>query len=220
HICTEAEVEKLRDWLFPGGHFNTASVGKSAAWIASQAGFRVVPSVRVLIAPIEVIGIEEPLSREKLCPVLAWALAGSFERALGMAQMLLRMQGAGHSAAFHGEDSQKAMDYAAALPVYRVVVNAPCSQGAAGFATNLAPSFTIGTGVFGRSSVGEMIGPRHWVHWTRLAWNADASVAAGDLNNLRLSFEVPGDAPRRPAAPQIAPEPPPFPAAGGEPGGM
>ncbi len=220
HICNESEVAKLRAWLFPGGQLNTAAVGKSAAWIANQAGFRVVSSARILVAPIEGIGIEEPLSKEKLCPVLAWALAGSFERALGMAQMLLRMQGAGHSAAFHGEDSQKAMDYAAALPVYRVVVNAPCSQGAAGFATNLAPSFTIGTGYFGRSSVGENIGPQHLVHWTRLAWNADASVAAGDLNNLRLSFEVPGDAPRRPAAPQIAPEPPPFPAAGGEPGGM
>lgn len=220
HICTEVEVEKLRDWLFPSGHFNTASVGKSAAWIAGQAGFRVVPSARVLVAPIEVIGIEEPLSREKLCPVLAWALAGSFERALGMAQMLLRMHGAGHSAAFHGEDPQKAMDYAAALPVYRVVVNAPCSQGAAGFATHLAPSFTIGTGYFGRSSVGENIGPQHLVHWTRLAWNSDPSVATGDLSSLRAPFEVPGDVPLPRPLPQLVPDAVPPPAASGTADGM
>lgn len=205
HICNENEVAKLREWLFPNGHFNTASVGKSAVWIAAQAGFRVVPSIRVLVAPIDVVGLDEPLSNEKLAPVLAWALSGSFERATNMARMLLRTHGAGHSASFHGEDPQKAMDYAAALPVYRVVVNAPCSQGAAGFATHLAPSFTIGTGYFGRSSIGENIGPQHLVHWTRLAWNADKSVAMGDLSNVQAPFEGPGCAPRASAVASTQP---------------
>ncbi|PZN51255.1 MAG: hypothetical protein DIU65_11520 [Proteobacteria bacterium] len=135
-----------------------------------------------------------------------------------MAQMLVRMNGAGHSASFHGEDPQKAMDYAAALSVYRVVVNSPCSQGAAGFATHLAPSFTIGTGYFGRSSVGENIGPQHLVHWTRLAWNADDAVAMGDVTNVRLAFEGPDSPPRPPASrPTLAAVPPP---AANEAGGM
>jgi acyl-CoA reductase-like NAD-dependent aldehyde dehydrogenase len=203
HICSDAEVAKLRDWLFPQGHLNTAAVGKSAVWIAAQAGFRVVPSVKVLIAPVATVGLDEPLTKEKLSPVLAWGTAGTFKRAIGMAQMILRMTGAGHSAAFHGEDPQKAMDFAVALSVYRVVVNAPCSQGAAGFATHLAPSFMIGTGYFGRSSVGENIGPQHLVHWTRLAWNSDASVPMGDFTNVRAPFEGPDTATR--------PTPPPRP---------
>lgn len=218
HICNESEVAKLRDYLFPGGQLNTASVGKSAIWVAAQAGFRVAPSARILVAPVERIGIDEPLSKEKLAPVLAWATADSFERATAMAQMLVRMNGAGHSASFHGEDPQKAMDYAAALSVYRVVVNSPCSQGAAGFATHLAPSFTIGTGYFGRSSVGENIGPQHLVHWTRLAWNADDAVAMGDVTNVRLAFEGPDSPPRPPASrPTLAAVPPP---AANEAGGM
>jgi hypothetical protein len=106
-----------------------------------------------------------------------------------MAQMVLRVTGSGHSAAFHGEDAQRAMLFANALPVYRVVVNAPCSQGAAGFATHLAPSFMIGTGYFGRSSVGENIGPQHLVHWTRLAWNSDSSVPFGDFSAVRAPFD-------------------------------
>ncbi|VDC23386.1 aldehyde dehydrogenase family protein [Pseudogemmobacter humi] len=210
HICNEAEVAKLRSWLFPEGHLNTAAVGKSAVWIAAQAGFRVVPSTRILIAPVEVVGLDEPLSKEKLAPVLAWATVGTFERATGMAQMILRMSGAGHSAAFHGEDPQKAMDFASALPVYRVVVNAPCSQGAAGFATHLAPSFMIGTGYAGRSSVGENIGPQHLVHWTRLAWNSDAAVPMGDFTDVRAPFDGPSAPP--PAAPRpvtLAPAPAP-----------
>ena len=219
HVCTEAEVEKLRDWLFPQGHLNTAAVGKSAVWIAEKAGFRVVPSIKVLVAPIVQVGLDEPLTREKLSPVLAWATAESFERATSMAQMILRMVGAGHSAAFHGENAQKAMDFAAALSVYRVVVNAPCSQGAAGFDTHLPPSFMIGTGYFGRSSVGENIGPQHLVHWTRLAWNSDATVPMPDMSGVRAPFEGP-EAGSRPAA---GPRPRPVPvasASAAEAGGM
>ena len=204
HLLNEAEVARLRDWLFPDGHLNTASVGKSAVWIAQQVGIRVVPSTRVLIAAVERAGIEEPLTREKLCPVLALMSVGSFERAAGVAQMILRMSGAGHSAAYHGEDAQQALDFASALSVYRVVVNAPCSQGAAGFATHLAPSFMIGTGYSGRSSVGENIGPQHLVHWTRLAWNSDASVPFGDFSAVRAPFEGP-DGSSRPPTPRTPP---------------
>jgi len=204
HICSEAETSKLRDWLFPEGHLNTAAVGKSAEWIAQQAGFRVVGSIRTLVAPVSHLGIEEPLTKEKLCPVLTFATAASFEGATSMAQMVLRVTGAGHSAAFHGEDPQRAMQFAAALPVYQVVVNVPCSQGAAGFATHLAPSFMIGTGYFGRSSVGENIGPQHLVHWTRLAWNSDASVPFGDFSQVRSPFDN-GDGT---AASSLRPAPP------------
>jgi acyl-CoA reductase-like NAD-dependent aldehyde dehydrogenase len=189
HICSEAETSKLRDWLFPEGYLNTAAVGKSAEWIAQQAGFRVAGSIRTLVAPVSHLGIEEPLTKEKLSPVLTFATAASFEGATRMAQMVLRVTGAGHSAAFHGEDPQRAMLFADALPVYRVVVNAPCSQGAAGFSTHLAPSFMIGTGYFGRSSVGENIGPQHLVHWTRLAWNSDPSVPFGDFSQVRAPFD-------------------------------
>ena len=59
------------------------------------------------------------------------------------------MSGAGHSAAIHSRDTGTILAYAAAVKALRVVVNAPCSQGAAGFGTHLAPAFTIGTGFFG-----------------------------------------------------------------------
>jgi len=61
-------------------------------------------------------------------------------------------------------------------------VNSPCSQGAAGFGTNLAPSFTIGTGYFGRSSVGDNIGPEHLINWTRIAYNVEEPF--GDFTGL------------------------------------
>lgn len=174
HVCDEDEVAALRRYLFHERGFNVEALGRDAAWIAEQAGFKVPARTKILVAPITHIGPEEPLSKEKLCPVLGLYVARSKEQALMQARALLRLSGAGHSAAIHAHDPQTIMDYANAVEVYRVVVNAPCSQGAAGMGTSLAPTFTIGTGFFGRSSVGENVGPQHLVNWTRIAWPEEA----------------------------------------------
>lgn len=187
HLCSTEDVERLRDYLFPGGNLNLAAIGKSAPWIAREAGIRVVTSATILVAPVERIGISEPLTKEKLCPVVALHSVDSFERAVRAAQMVLRLSGAGHSAAFHGSDAKRALTFAAGMNVYRVVVNAPCSQGAAGFATHLPPTFTIGTGYFGRSSLGENAGPQHLVHWTRLAYSKDSALPSDALQSESIS---------------------------------
>ncbi len=197
HICSEEETSRLRSYLFHERGFNVEALGRDAAWIAGQAGIKVAPKTRVLIAPIRLIGVDEPLSREKLCPVLGLYAARSPEQALAQARALLRLSGAGHSAAIHASDADIIRRYALAVEAYRVVVNAPCSQGAAGFATHLAPTFTIGTGFFGRSSIGENIGPQHLVNWTRIAWSTEA-VLPDDLRTL-MQLDHKGPLPPAPA---------------------
>ncbi|GAB5467818.1 MAG: aldehyde dehydrogenase family protein [Rhodospirillales bacterium] len=193
YLCDAEETERLRRLLFHERGFNVEMLGRDAAWIAEQAGIKVPAKTRVLLTPIHLIGVDEPLSREKLCPVLGVYIARSKAQALMQARQLLRFGGAGHSAAIHARDQQTVLDYAAAVEVYRVVVNAPCSQGAAGFATHLAPSFTIGTGFFGRSSIGENIGPQHLVSWTRIAWNKESAeiLDAGLLSRLHHPGPLP-----------------------------
>ncbi|KAA3633039.1 MAG: aldehyde dehydrogenase, partial [Proteobacteria bacterium] len=134
---------------------------------------------------------EERLSREQLCPVLAMQVASNHNQAVATANAVLRMTGAAHSAAFHTRDERSALHFASCAEAYRVVVNAPCSQGAAGYGTGLPPTFTIGTGYFGRSSVGENIGPRHLVHWTRLAYREDESPNLDIYRSLAQGFEGP-----------------------------
>ena len=193
HICKPEETENLRKYLFHERGFNVEALGRDASWIADQAGFKVPSRTRILVARIDMIGVGEDLSREKMCPVLGHYVARSAEQALMQARGLLRFAGAGHSAAIHSTDQQMIMDYAAAVEVYRVVVNAPCSQGAAGFGTGLAPTFTIGTGFFGRSSVGENVGPGHLVNWTRITWNKDDApmFSSDNLGNLRHRGPLP-----------------------------
>ena len=191
HICSEDETNSLRRYLFHERGFNIEAIGRDASWIAQQAGFKINSRSKILITPINKIGVDEDLSREKLCPVLGYYVANSKSQAIAQARGLLKMAGAGHSASIHCKDPQTTIDYASAVESYRVVVNAPCSQGAAGFATNLLPSFTIGTGFFGRSSIGENIGPQHLLHWTKIAYNSDPSEAMGDYSATNMSYKGP-----------------------------
>jgi len=197
YLCGDEEVDRLRRYLFHDRGFNVGCIGRDATWIAGECGIKVPGNTRILVAPIARIGDEEKLSREKLCPVLAYHVVKNRGQAYAQARAILRLTGAGHSAAIHTMDERVAMSYASAVEVYRVVVNAPCSQGAAGFDTHLAPTFTVGTGYFGRSSIGENIGPQHLVHWTRIAYNAAESEAFGDYHGLSPDFD--GPLPKAPA---------------------
>ncbi len=184
YMCSETERERLRGVLFHGEGFNTEALGRPAAWIAQKAGINVANTTRVLLAPVERVQAEERLSREKLCPVLGFFRAADREHGIAVSRALLRIVGGGHSAAIHSRDPATIMAFGASVRALRVVVNSPCSQGAAGFGTNLAPSFTIGTGFFGRSSVGENIGPEHLINWTRVAYNTDPSEVFGDFTGI------------------------------------
>ena len=112
----------------------------------ARAGVRVPPRTRILVAPFDLVVDEEPLAHEKLCPVLGVVRVPTAHRGIRTAAAVLRIGGAGHSAVVHSTDPEVVMQYAAAVDVLRVTVNAGGSTGSAGFDTNLAPSMTIGTG--------------------------------------------------------------------------
>ena len=194
HLCTEAERDRVEAALFPDGRFNVEMLGRPAAWIARQCGVSVPKETRVLVVPLARIGDDYPLSREKLCPVLGYYEVPGVDAGLIACRAMVRRHGAGHSAVIHGHDPRVILRFGAELNVLRIPVNAPCSVGAAGFETNLAPSMTIGTGFFGRSSIGENVGPQHLVQWVRVAFHKDEEVDLGRFEGLRL-HESPGEPP-------------------------
>jgi acyl-CoA reductase-like NAD-dependent aldehyde dehydrogenase len=177
HILSEAERDQLEKILFPEGKFEIALIGKSADLIAEKAGFRVPARTKVLVAPLERIGDDYPLSREKLCPVIGLYAAATREAAMIACRAMTRRSGGGHSASIHARDPQIILRYGEVMNVLRISVNVGNSLGASGFETHLAPTMTIGTGYFGRSSVAENVGPQHLVQWVKMAWNSDNVVA-------------------------------------------
>jgi acyl-CoA reductase-like NAD-dependent aldehyde dehydrogenase len=176
YVLDAENAARLRGYMFFNGHLNTDVVGKDASWIAEKAGFRVGPRTRALVVPFDHVLPEEPMTHEKLSPVLGMVHAADAQRGIDAARAVVRIGGAGHSAAVHSEDPRTIMDFAARVPVLRVSVNVGNSTGSSGLETNLAPSMTLGTGFVGRSSVGENLEPRHLVNWSRIAYNADDSV--------------------------------------------
>jgi acetaldehyde dehydrogenase / alcohol dehydrogenase len=200
YLLTPDERDRIRTVVFPDGRFDTSLVGKDAAVIADLAGIRVGPKTKVLLAPFDLAVPEEPLAHEKLLPVLGVLRVASAARGIEAACAVLRIGGAGHSAAIHSTSAQTILDFGTAVRVLRVSVNVGNSLGSSGLSTNLAPTMTVGTGFFGRSSVGENLEPKHLVNWTRLAYNADAKEPMADFSGMQPWRAPTGPVPAYPVA--------------------
>ena len=200
YVLKDDERDAVRNAVFPEGHFNTKMVGKDAVWIAEKAGIKVPAKTRVLVAPFDLVVPEEPLAHEKLCPVLGFVRVPTATRGIDIARAILRITGAGHSAAIHSSNPELIMMFSAAVPVLRVSVNVGNSLGASGIQTNLAPTMTIGTGFAGRSSVGENLQPKHLINYTRLAYNADAREVMPSFAGLNPWMSPSGPVPSYPVA--------------------
>ncbi|MFB9682379.1 bifunctional acetaldehyde-CoA/alcohol dehydrogenase [Streptosporangium vulgare] len=163
HLADAEEKRKLEAFLFgaaAGGEscaqarINADAVGRSAGWIAEQAGFTVPDGTSVILAEVAEVGPAEPLTREKLCPVLAVLRAGSREEAIVTAERMVEFGGLGHSAAIHTRDEDLAEEFGMRVKAVRIIWNAPSSQGGIGDMYNaFVPSLTLGCGSYGRTSV-------------------------------------------------------------------
>jgi acyl-CoA reductase-like NAD-dependent aldehyde dehydrogenase len=199
-FLSEADTDRLRQFMYPFGTLNTAVVGKSASWIAAEAGIRVSRQCRVLVAPIATVVDEEPLTHEKLSPVLGMVTVSSNERGVAAASAVIRIAGAGHSGAVHSKNPDTIMRFAANVAVLRVSVNVGNSTGSSGLDTSLSPTMTIGTGYAGRSSLGENLRPDHLINLTRIAYNNDPSVAMPDFSKISPWTTPPSAVPAYPVA--------------------
>jgi acyl-CoA reductase-like NAD-dependent aldehyde dehydrogenase len=185
HVLSPEDARAVREKLYPDGRMRTDIVGKDAETLAHEAGIRVPARTRVLVAPFPLVVPEDPLAREKLFPLLGLVRVPDARRGIDAARAMLRIGGAGHSAVIHSRDPKTVMAYSAAVQVLRVAVNVGGSMGSAGITTNLAPTMTIGTGFFGRSSLVENLEPRHLINITRIAYASDPAEPFGDFTGLQ-----------------------------------
>lgn len=167
------ELEQLSEFCFPkekGCTLNGAIVGQSAEWIAQQAGFEVPKGTKILVAPIDGVGEEYPLSKEKLSPVLAYIEVDSVEQGFDLSKQMLILGGMGHSASIHTKDNDMVAAFGEKMQVGRILVNSPSSQGGVGdiYNTNM-PSLTLGCGSFGRNSTTQNVSTTNLINIKRVA---------------------------------------------------
>ncbi|MEO3754667.1 bifunctional acetaldehyde-CoA/alcohol dehydrogenase [Streptomyces sp. B6B3] len=163
HVVSGTEKAKLERLLFgvSGGagdaaraKLNPAVVGRSARWIAERAGFPVPEDTSVLLAECAEVGPAEPLTREKLSPVLAVLRAEDTGHGIRLAERMVEFDGLGHSAVVHTEHPELTEEFGARVKAVRIIVNAPSSLGGVGDVYNaFLPSLTLGCGSYGRTSV-------------------------------------------------------------------
>ncbi|RME73212.1 MAG: aldehyde dehydrogenase family protein [Planctomycetota bacterium] len=170
HICSAEEIRKLEKIVVRGKRQNPAIVGQYPRKIAQMAGFRVPDDTTVLICEYEGVGFEHPLSIEKLSPILTFYTVSDLEAAIRQADALLRFGGDGHTLAIYTQHEETVLRLADQLPACRIMVNAPTSQGAVGFATALLPSLTLGCGTFGNNISSNNIGPLDLINRKRVGW--------------------------------------------------
>ncbi|HFU3714743.1 TPA: bifunctional acetaldehyde-CoA/alcohol dehydrogenase [Streptococcus suis] len=140
------------------GKLNADIVGKPAAWIAEQAGFKVPEGTNILAAEVAEIGEKEPLTREKLSPVIAVLKVEGREEGLEAARQMVEFHGLGHSAAIHTADADLAKEFGTRVKAIRVIWNSPSTFGGIGDVYNsFLPSLTLGCGSYGRNSVSDNV---------------------------------------------------------------
>lgn len=191
HRATPTEKAMLERFVFgveaggencAGARLNPAVVGRSPVWIAEQAGFTVPADTSIILAEVSGVGPAEPLTREKLCPVLAVLRATSTEQGLSLAEQMVEFDGLGHSAAIHTQDDALTVEFGTRVKAVRVICNAPSSLGGIGDIYNaFLPSLTLGCGSYGHNSVSNNVSAVNLINIKRV----------GRRNNNLQWFKVP-----------------------------
>lgn len=203
------EIAKLGAMVFRYGAVtpNPAIVGRAATVVAEIAGIKVPSATRVLIAKLEGIGREVPLSGEKLSPILAFYSAANLAEGIDLCKRLLQFGGLGHTASIHSQNETAVKEFGLGVPAFRVVVNSSSVHGSIGYSTNLFPAMTLGCGSPGGNITSDNIGPQHLMNIKRVAWESRAvehrTVPAAERMGQGLAGEavhVPGGGATREAA--------------------
>jgi acetaldehyde dehydrogenase (acetylating) len=202
YFLSEDEIRKVGALVFLGGAHvpNTQVVGRPATVIAEMAGVKVPGATRVLIAKLEGVGREFPLSAEKLSPILAFYSAANLGACIDVCVRLLHHGGLGHTAAIHSQSEAAVKQYGLAIPAFRIAVNTSAVHGSIGYSTNLFPAMTLGCGSPGGNITSDNIGPMHLMNIKRVAWESRAVEHRTIPAEQRLAVSAAPAAPPRAVA--------------------
>ncbi|MDU5335338.1 aldehyde dehydrogenase family protein [Enterococcus sp.] len=162
YFMTEDEKQKLLNLLCKkDGSLNPAYVGKSAAYLASQAQLTVPPDTKLLIYEQPYVDESNPFAQEFLSPVLAYYVENDWQHACERCIELLMETLKSHTLVIHSRDEDVIRMFAMKKPVSRMLVNTPSTFGSMGATTNLFPSMTLGSNAFGIMASSDNISPEH-----------------------------------------------------------
>ncbi|MBZ5681517.1 MAG: bifunctional acetaldehyde-CoA/alcohol dehydrogenase [Acidobacteriia bacterium] len=179
HICNDKETKLLaRTVIDPEtGFMQPLAVGQKATDIARFVGLSVKPNTKLLIAPIQGVGREHPLSVEKLFPLLSVYRAKSVDEALKVCVDVNHAGGLGHTAVIFSRNDEVIRKFGEVINAGRLIVNSPGSIGALGAVYNdLVPTLSFGCGTGGGNSTTDNVNIYHYLNIKRLARRTQAHM--------------------------------------------
>ncbi|HSD62567.1 MAG TPA: aldehyde dehydrogenase family protein [Ignavibacteriaceae bacterium] len=189
YFINPEEKKKLADAIQKDFRINPAIVGQPAKFIANYAGFDVPENTKVLMAECNEVGRNEPLSLEKLSPVLAFYSADGWLEGCHRCIELLNFGGIGHTMVIHSNDEPVIMKFALEKPAFRILVNTVASVGAVGYTTALNPSMTLGPGTIGGSIISDNITAKHLMNIKSLAFETNPVNPGNTVTSFKIQKE-------------------------------
>ncbi len=178
YFISPGQAEALANVLFfSNGAANPRSVGQSPQSLAKMANIQIPAEARILVAPLNRVGREEPLSREKLTTVLGWYEAEGWEAGCERCIELIRFGGRGHTLVIHATDENVILQFGLEKPVFRILVNTMGTLGSVGMTTGVMPAMTLGSGGIGGSISGDNITTTHLMNIKRVAYETSTPPA-------------------------------------------
>lgn len=195
YFLSPEESKKVGRFIMrANGTMNPKIVGRSARAIAEMAGIEIPDGTRVLLSPQTKVGKDNPYSREKLCPILAFYVTDGWESACELSMEILHNEGVGHTMTLHTQDNTVIREFALKKPVSRLLVNTPGALGGVGATTGLQPALTLGCGSAGGSATSDNVSPLNLINIRRVAYglkelsdlrsDASESAQAAQGNNI------------------------------------
>lgn len=189
--ATPDEKRMLEEFIFgvtadsencAGAKLNPTVVGQSPQWIAEHAGFTVPEDTSIILADVTSVGPQEPLTREKLAPVLAVLRAATPAEGIDLARQMVDFDGLGHSGAIHSNDQEVIAEFGRVVKAVRIIENSPSALGGIGDIYNaFMPSLTLGCGSYGHNSVSNNVSAVNLLNVKRI----------GRRNNNLQWFKIP-----------------------------
>jgi acetaldehyde dehydrogenase (acetylating) len=190
YFVNKDEKEKLARAIQKDFRINPEIVGQSAKLIASYAGFHVPDNTKVLIAECKEVGKSDPLSMEKLSPILAFYTVDGWLEGCHTCINLLKFGGIGHTMVLHSNDQPIIMKFALEKPAFRILVNTVASIGAVGYTTSLKPSMTLGPGTWGGSIISDNVSAEHLMNIKSLAFETNPVNSGEAITSFNIPAEL------------------------------
>jgi len=171
YFLSPSEIEKVGAVAYDRERrlMKAGVVGQTVQKIAASAGITVPADATLLMARLDGVGPDHPLSAEILAPILAFYVERDFDAAIDRCSEITRFGGVGHTAVIYSNTDERIEYFSRTIQAGRILVNMPSTHGALGGMFNtLSPSFTLSCGSGASNTTTDNITVRHLLNIHRI----------------------------------------------------